>query len=112
MALIPNEQISLSLNRLYEISIKKELFNNGVFSQLRPNIFIKDGTVNVYHSNSATVPTQTSEMTLASNDTNITGEQTFTRSIPKYIAIIQNTGTTTEIVGSGLNLISDISSIS
>lgn len=91
-------QATLELGRLYEVSQKGPI--QGV-EQKEPNIFINSGGVNIYGSNSATEPTALSQMALTADNTNVEGQAAF-GFIPRYIAITQNTGMTTELVVSGL----------
>ena len=100
MALLGGQQAA-SLDTLYQC----EQVTSGLFGQKNSNIFINSGTVDVYHSNSATQPTALSDMVLSTDDTAIGGATEF-NIVPKYIAIVQNTGTTTEIVLSSVKITS------
>lgn len=96
MALRPNQQ-ALSLSKLYEIS--QESSYNG----LTARIFINSGTVDIYGSDSATEPISLATMTLNTVNTGVSGIAEFSKSLPRYIAIKQKTGTTTELVVTYLN---------
>lgn len=91
-------QTELELDILYEISA-----DSSGTEQLKPNLFIKDGTVDIYGSQSATEPTTIGEMVLNSENTNVSDISGF-GFIPRYIFIQQNTGVTTEIVVSGVQV--------
>ena len=93
-------KVEIALNRLYKSN--KGIGINKVDLQLNPNIFINSGTVNIYGSNSKIQPTSVSDMTLNAENTAINGVVLFDV-IPTWIAITQNSGTTTEIVLTGVN---------
>lgn len=78
--------------------------------QLQPNIYVDSGTVDIRGSNSTTQPATLAAMALNTENTNISGILTFA-AIPSYIAITQNTGTSTEIILSGVSL-EDLGAIS
>lgn len=90
-------QEQLQLNRLYE----SQVGYNSAVDQIKPNLYINSGSVNIYGSNSATQPITISAMALPVINENVSGLFYF-EIVPKYIAIIQHTGTTTEIVTSGI----------
>jgi len=102
-------QRSLSLGRLYRASI----INRGNENQgesIVPYAYFKGGAVNVYGSGSPVQPTTLSEMTLNAAETGITGVQPF-GTVPQWIAIVQNSGTTSEITTYGVE-VQDIGAIS
>lgn len=96
MTLLDTQQ-KLELDILYKTS----LVGAESYNQINPNIFIKDGAVDIYGSNSEEKPASISEMILEIQDTNKTGLEAFDI-VPRYIAIKQNTGTTTEIIVTGV----------
>lgn len=98
MALRPNQQ-ALSLLKLYEIS------QDNKYAGQTARIFINSGTVDIYGSDSATEPISLATMTLNSVNTAVSGIDEFSQSLPRYIAIKQNGGTTTEIVVTFLNAV-------
>lgn len=71
--------------------------------QGKRNIWIDSGSIDIYSSNSKTQPTQLSDMTLNTEDTNVTGIMALDI-IPRWIYIDQNTGTSTEIVSTGIDV--------
>lgn len=99
---------TLQLNTLYHISPALHFFNNNV---LFPSIFISSGSINVYASNSISKPELLSEMVLPSENTNISEFDSF-YSIPSYIYLVQNNGTTTEIVVEGINILETLGELS
>lgn len=105
-------QKTLELNRLYQV-IKKPSFS-GDAKQLNPSVWINSGSVDIRTSQSATQPSELSDMTLNTSETAVSGLKVVSKStntIPNYIAIVQNTGETTEIIASGLQII-DLGAIS
>lgn len=96
MALL-NFQKAIELDKLYEV----EIGSNAGTEQLRQSLFIKGGTVDVYGSNSATEPTSYSDMELREQDTDLKGVIPFD-TIPRYIAVKENTATVTELILSGV----------
>jgi hypothetical protein len=105
---LENYQTALSLGNLYKISIG---YTSHGGDQKEPNLWINSGTIDLYTSNSATQPTSLADMTLATDDTNVSADKGITRVI-KYIAIVQNTGTTTEIISSGIDVAPSLGPIS
>lgn len=99
-------QTAIALNKLYRVSLDY----NSASDQIKPSLFVNSGNVNVYGYNGATKPTQLSGMVLPTINQNINTLFTFNM-IPSYIAITQNSGTTTELVLSGLE-IQDLGAIS
>lgn len=73
-------------------------------TQRNARLFINSGTVSVYGSDSATQPTALSQMTLNTENTGVSGIKEFGL-VPKYIAIVQASGTTTELVSYGINAV-------
>ena len=97
MALRDYEQ-SISLDTLYEINKK----GGGSGSEtLTPYISIKGGTVDIYAITSSIEPIDISDLELAVEDTGVTATKRITTAV-RYIAIKQNTGTTSEIILSGI----------
>lgn len=97
---LERRQRLLSLGTLYQTGIMEDDIVIG--EQRYPNLFINSGTVDVYGSNSATQPTSLSSMVLNDENTGVSGIVKF-EIVPKWIAIVQNTGTTTELVSYGIN---------
>lgn len=102
MTLIPTIQTPIKLNTLYEV-----LGTYGEFTrQKRSSIWINTGLVDMWGSNSDIEPTAMSEiggMTLNSQDT-LKGGIIPIYLPPRYIAIKQNSGTTTKIISTGMTL--------
>ncbi len=67
--------------------------------QLNPNLAINSGAINIYISNSAITPTTQGEMVLANSD--VTGINALIV-VPNHILVTQASGTSTEIVISGV----------
>lgn len=103
-----NYQTELQASRLYRV--QKKAPPNGVGELMQPSIWLSDQG-SLYRSNSLTEPNALSDMTLTTADTDVTGNIDFgygSGSVPIYMAI---TGTITEIVATGLDVI-DLGSIS
>lgn len=91
-------QEALSLDTLYEVRAY------GGSDQVAPNIWVKDGTVDVYVSNSGTPPASApAGMQIIENGEALVGIAKFDV-LPSWLYIEQNAGTTTEIVVSGLDV--------
>ena len=102
-------QVSIDLDNLYEVKKKGGVSGS---EQLNPSIFINVGDVDIYGYNGATEPTSYATMgALQASNTAVGGTIAFDV-IPKYIAVKQNTGTTTEIVLSGVEIVADLGAIS
>jgi hypothetical protein len=99
MALESGQQQIIQLSTLYKLSKNN---NNNVRKQIAHSYWINSGTVDVYTSDSATQPTALSNMTLNSEDTNVGGKNAFGE-LASYIAFVQNTGTTTELILNNVN---------
>lgn len=100
MALLDGQK-TLALNTLYEIQTLIGISN--IESQLQANLSVNSGSIDVYGTNSATQPTTLAEMTVEDVDTNISGVTAFSV-LPRYIAFVQNTGSTTELIATGLRI--------
>lgn len=92
-------QQTIELNKLYIINIPSPFNNLNMFF---PTIFINGGAVDIYASGSNVQPQDVSDMILSSENSNISGYDSF-YVIPKYIYITQKSGTTTEIIIGGIN---------
>jgi len=92
-------QTVLTLGKLYKVN--KKGAPSGAGEQIVPNLYVNSGSVDVYVHNGATQPAARANMVL--EDTGLTGVEAF-EIIPTYISIIQNAGTTTELVVSGLEV--------
>ena len=99
---------TLLLNHLYKVI--EDPSRPGVNYMQQPFLFINSGTVDVYGSNSETVPVSFATMTLNDENTAVKGVIGFSI-IPTYIAIKQNVGDTTELTVRGTNFI-DMGAIS
>jgi hypothetical protein len=100
---------TLTLGRLYKVGLKvptEKLYRRGE----KASLYFKGGTVSVYGSDSNTEPTALSDMSLSAENTGVAGVQAFSY-IPKYIAIVQASGTTTEITSFGIEF-DDLGAIS
>lgn len=94
MALRPDQQ-ALELNKLYSITIPIEYSSK--LDTHSANIWIDDGTVDIYVSNSAIKPTSITAMTLSNNA--VSGLELLDNPpYPTYTAFKQDSGTTSEIV--------------
>ena len=94
------KKYALQLNTLYKVGVQVFFNNNSVFY---PYIYINSGSVDIYGSSGLQVPESISDMVLSSENTNISGHDSFCI-VPTYIYITQNTGTTTEIVVDGIEI--------
>ena len=108
MAIKDIYQNVISLNKLYRVTRKP--VTTGESEQMVPNLFIDEGSVDVYGYNGAVQPSALANMVLPNSCKNVSATAEFCI-IPSYIAIVQNTGTSTELVLSGLSVeeIGDIS---
>lgn len=97
---------ALEVGKLYKVQASATTASD----EFAPSIWVNNGSVDIYVSDSATKPTALSEMTLASSDTNISGKNII-QCLSTYIALDQNTGTSTEIVIGGVD-IQDLGAIS
>lgn len=88
---------TLVLGTLYEVVE----YNSTDNKPIADNISIKGGTVDLYSSNSQTQPTSLAEMNIDEYDTDIEGTVKI-KIAPKYLALVQNTGTSTEITLTGV----------
>lgn len=92
-------QETVQLGRLYEV-----LYRPRGTEQIQPNLSVDTGTVDVHGVNSGTQPTSMADLTLNTENQNVGGIVPFAV-VPRYILVTQNTGTTTELVISGLDII-------
>lgn len=90
-------QKQINLDTLYEVSLNGAAASD----QLKQNIYVNSGAVDIYTSNSATAPTYLNDMVLDATSSNLSGIVPFLV-IPNYIAIVQKSGTSAEIILSGL----------
>lgn len=97
MALDHNQQ-TLTLNTLYKVDALSE---SDIQRDLAASLWVKDGSVNLHGSDSATQPTSLAEMTLNAEDTGLAGKNEVS-TVCNYIALTQNSGTTTEVILSGI----------
>jgi len=104
-------QQTLTLGRLYEVKLAPIRDSR---EQIAPSIWVNSGSIDIYASQSGTQPSALADMTLNDNDTAIEGVASFDlqgNTIPRYIAVTQNAGTSTEIVITGVS-INDLGAIS
>lgn len=106
MALLPG-QVKLELDTLYEV--EQMTVNN--FAGGGAKIWINSGSVDIKGSDSTTQPANLAAMTLNSVNTGVAAHAPF-EPIPRYIAIVQNDTTSTEINISGIRIVSDLGAIS
>ena len=89
-----NYQTEIQIGRLYKLLATNVPGN----PQLRPNIAVDSGSVDVYSSNSATQPASLSDLSIAGDDDeDVSGIQEI-YIIPRYMVIVQNQGTSTEVI--------------
>jgi hypothetical protein len=96
---LKNYQQAISLDTLYECRLKGGVSGS---EQLKPNLYTDAGTVDVYGSNSATQPTALADMVLNTENTAVAAGITSFSIIPRWIAIVQNTDTTNELMLTGV----------
>lgn len=92
---------SLALKTLYKVSRRVGIANIKKYNSIK--MWINSGSVDIFGSDSETRPTSLSEMTLNPENSNVSGHDYFD-AIPVYLAIRQNTGTTNEVIVTGLEL--------
>lgn len=93
-------ETAVQLGRLYEI--KKRGGLHGA-ETITPYVSVNTGSVDIHAVTSATQPTALSEMPLADVDTGVSATREVMTAV-RYISFKQNTGTTTEIVLSGIEV--------
>lgn len=108
--LYDNEKV-LALDNLYEVFEAKstDKGSSNIRNQEGISLGIKGGGISIYASNSQTQPASLAEMTLATSDTDITGVVYI--NIAKYIAIVQASGTVTEVIATNLEIKEDLGAI-
>lgn len=97
---------TLELNKLYKVSASATTASD----EFNPSIWINSGSIDIYCSDSATKPTTLSVMTLNTSDTAISGKNII-ECLGTFLSLKQNTGTSTEIIISGIDII-DLGAIS
>jgi len=102
---LDNNQQALQLGRLYKI---QSLGDAHISQDISAGLWIDDGEVFIYGSDSANKPASILDMTLEEEKA---GGKSYFEGLTNYIAITQNTGITTEIVLSGV-LAVDVGAIS
>lgn len=100
-------QRSIELNTIYEVVI---LNNSGKQEQNEINIEAKGGTIDILGYNGATENPVEADMTLQSSNTGVEGIEPFDV-VPRYILVKQNTGTTTEITLSGIEIVRTVGTV-
>ena len=108
---LTGNQTALTLSHLYSISEQGTATANNPFRQIQPNLFVNSGTVSVYGYNGATKPTALSGMVLNSTPTVVAGILPFDI-LPTYIAVVQVSGTSTEVVITDAGIVTDLGVIS
>lgn len=93
-------QEELQLDTLYEVSKRGDAYGT---EQLAQSLSIDSGGVSVYGYNGATQPTSLAGMTLNTENVDVQGIVSFSL-IPRYIYVTQTSGTTTELVATGLEI--------
>lgn len=93
-------QEEVNLSELYEVSLRGGVSGS---EQINPNIWIDSGSVDVYSSNSATQPASLLDMTLNSDDEGAEGLVALS-TIPRFLAFVQNAGTSSEVILSGVQV--------
>lgn len=91
----------VELDHLYSVMLPNTF--NSQQGAFKPYVFINAGTVDVYASGGFTQPKTLSDLVLEDENTAVDGFDVFNL-IPTYICFKQNTGTSTEVVVSGLIL--------
>lgn len=91
----------IQLNHLYLVTLPSTF--NSQQGTFKPYMFINVGTVDVYGCDKLTQPTALNDLILEDENTAIDGFATFNL-VPNYMLIKQNSGTTTELIVSGLKL--------
>ena len=104
----PFQQV-VNLNVLYEVT--KDDYLKIV------RLFINTGSLDIYVSDSATVPTSISDMVLNPVNTDVKGLIPFTNDTSnirrgKYFALVQHSGVSTEIIMTGMSSLTILSEIS
>ena len=97
---LKNYQTALTLSKLYACKVG---YSSHGGDQLKPNIWVNSGTVDIYTSNSATQPANLAAMTLGTSGTGV-GPEILFNAVYNYIAVVQDTGTTTELNISGVDV--------
>ncbi len=92
---------TLALGTLYECSIDFVGIQGDNTYDRQKVLFVDSGSVDIYVSNSETQPITLSKMILS--DSNIDGLKQL-GPIPKWLALVQNKGTSTEITIEGVNI--------
>ena len=105
---LETNQEQIQLSTLYKVDAMSK---NDIQRDLNASIWIDSGSVDIYGSDSATQPASLAEMTLNANDTAVEGKRSFD-SLTNYITVVQNTGTSTEVVISGVSVTDDLGAIS
>jgi len=99
-------QVAIALGTLYKVQPMRVPTADRLKS-----IFVDSGSLNIYAYDGATQPAALSNMVLSTTATNIAGESPF-EVVPTYLAVAQNTGTSTEIILNGIEIISNLGEIS
>jgi len=90
---------AIDLDKVYATNRKAGISEIKKYNAIK--LWINSGTVDVYGSDSETKPTALSQMTLNTENTAVGGHKAF-NAVPAWIAIVQNTGTTTDMTVTGL----------
>lgn len=100
--MIQTNQRIIEIGKLYKVTSLGQAF---IEQNINASIWVDTGAVDVYGSDSGTEPTALLDMTLASEDTAVTGKKLIT-ALPAYLALAQNGATApTEIVLTGVNAV-------
>jgi len=98
---IESNQVSVNLNTLYKVDA---LSKGDIQRNINASVWVNSGSVDIYASDSATAPASLADMTLNTDDTNVAGKNQIV-ALSNYIAFVQNTGTSTEVILSGVSAV-------
>ena len=105
-------ETSINLDTLYEVVGRVNTYNDTLYQKTH-GLWINIGSVDMWASSSATEPTAMSNvggMTLSSDDTELEADVIIEK-IPRYFALKQNTGVTTEIILAGI-IVEEVKAVS
>lgn len=100
--MIQTNQRIIEVGKLYKVS---SLGNAYIEQNINVSIWVNTGAVDIYGSDSDTQPAALSSMTLAAEDTAVSGKRII-KALPAYLSLTQNGATApTEIVLTGVNVV-------
>ena len=97
---IKEYQRALALSTLYKVTKKGGTSGS---EMLAPTIWVDTGSVDIYGHSGATQPAAIADMSLSADDTALEGTIKLS-ALPTYILVAQNTGITTELVATGIEI--------